>query len=234
MNVHVFQHVPFEGLGSIEPWLNAAAARISATKFYENAYLPEVREIDWLIVMGGPMGVNDERMYPWMHAEKKFIAEAIERRKVVLGVCLGAQMIASTLGANVFPNREHEIGWFPVAGFGEAEGSIWKNVFPPSMEVFHWHGDTFDLPAGAIWLARSEGCENQAFCLGERVLGLQFHLEATLFTVKTLIEHCRKDLVPGRYIQTEAEMISDPSRFQRINATMDAILDRWNNLTKIE
>ena len=203
---------------------------ISATKFYEDARIPKIHEIDWLIVMGGPMSANDEQRYPWMQAEKKFIAEAIIKGKIVLGVCLGAQLIANALGARVYPNREKEIGWFPIEQLVQRETTGLKNIFPPQLEVFHWHGDTFDLPPHAVHLARSEGCDNQAFCIGERVLGLQFHLEATPFTVTSLIEQCRHDLVPGRYIQSEAEMLSVPSRFQRINGVMDALLDHWNNL----
>jgi GMP synthase-like glutamine amidotransferase len=230
MNVHYFQHVPYEDLGSIERWMTAKSAQISATKFYEDTYLPKVHEIDWLIVMGGPMSANDERTYPWLQAEKRFIAEAIENNKIVLGVCLGAQLIASSLGAQVFPNRNREIGWFPVERLASRENLGLKNIFPEHLEVFHWHGDTFDLPARAVHLARSVGCEHQAFCFGERVLGLQFHLEATPITVKALTEHCKSDLVPGRYVQSAAEMVSVPSRFHRINEMMDALLDHFNHL----
>ena len=114
MKVHYFQHVPFEGLGSIEQWLISKAAQISVTKFYENTNLPEIHEIDWLIIMGGPMSVNNEHTYPWLQAEKKFIAESIANGKIVLGVCLGAQLIASALGAKVYQNQNRDIGWFPV------------------------------------------------------------------------------------------------------------------------
>jgi GMP synthase-like glutamine amidotransferase len=230
MNVHYFQHVPFEGLGSIEIWMKAKSAQISATKFYEDTYLPRIHEIDWLIVMGGPMSANDEQTYPWLHAEKKFIAEAIANGKIVLGVCLGAQLIASALGAKVYQNRNREIGWFPVESLVQGESTGLKNIFPAHLEVFHWHGETFDLPAPAVHLIRSKGCDNQAFCIGERVLGLQFHLEATPLIVTSLTEHCPDDLVPGRYVQSAAEMLSVPLRFHRINAVMDALLDYWNNL----
>jgi GMP synthase-like glutamine amidotransferase len=230
MNVHYFQHVPFEGLGNIELWMKTKSVQLSATKFYEDTYLPKVHEIDWLIVMGGPMSANDEQTYPWLQIEKEFIAEAIATGKVVLGICLGAQLIASALGTRVYPNRNKEIGWFPVERLAQRENTNLKNIFPSQMEVFHWHGDTFDLPVNAVHLARSKGCDNQAFYIGERVLGLQFHLEATSVTVKSLTEHCKNDLVAGSYVQTAAEMLSVPSRFHRINAVMDALLDHWNKL----
>ncbi|RPI07033.1 MAG: type 1 glutamine amidotransferase [Ignavibacteriae bacterium] len=228
MNVHYFQHVPYEGLGSLEPWLKSASARITATKFYENTYLPNIRDIDWLIVMGGPMSVNDERRYPWLAAEKKFIADAIANGKIVFGVCLGAQLIARALGARVYPNRHREIGWLPVEGVAPGKTSALGTLIPSPMNAFHWHGETFDLPEHAIHLARSEGCEHQAFCIGDRVLGLQFHLEATPVMVRLLLDQCPDDLIPGPYVQNGEEMLSNPSRFQSINAVMDAILEYWN------
>jgi GMP synthase-like glutamine amidotransferase len=230
MNVHYFQHVPFEGLGSIELWLKSRSARISVTKFYEDAYLPKVHDIDWLIVMGGTMSANDEQTYPWLQTEKKFIAEAIANGKIVLGICLGAQLIASALGAKVYPNQNREIGWFPIELLVQKGNTSLKNIFPSHLEVFHWHGETFDLPAHAVHLARSEGCDNQAFCICERVLGLQFHLEVTRVTAKSLTEQCQSDLVPGRYIQSATEMLSVPSRFTHINTVMDALLDHLHIL----
>jgi len=228
MNVHYFQHVPFEGLGSIERWMKSKSARISATKFYEHASVPALDEVDWLIVMGGPMSVNDEHRYPWLLTEKKFIAEAIERGKIVLGVCLGAQLIASVLGARVYPNRDREIGWFPVECLAQNEKTSLINILPSHAEVFHWHGETFDLPAHAVHLARSNGCNTQAFRLGEQILGLQFHLEVTPFTVTSLIEQCPNDLAPGTYIQSAEEMLSVPARFDRIHTIMDDLLDRFH------
>ena len=230
MNIHYFQHVPFEGLGSIEQWVKARSAHISVTKFYEDPYLPQIDGIDLLIILGGPMSANDEQAYPWLKIEKNFIAEAIKHGKIVLGICLGAQLIASALGARVFPNRNREIGWFPIEWLTQSKYTNLKNIFPSHMEVFHWHGDTFDLPAHAVHLARSEGCDNQAFCIGERVLGLQFHLEVTTLTVTSLTEKCPNDLLPGRYVQSASEMLLVPSRFHIINTVMDSLLDYWENL----
>ena len=176
------------------------------------------------------MSVNDEQQFPWLTDEKRFIRRAIDTGKTVLGICLGSQLVSAALGAEVYQNKEKEIGWFDIelTCFGISDPLF--SELGNRLKVFHWHGDTFDLPPHAVHLARSEGCGNQAFCIGERVLGLQFHLEATPFTVTSLIEQCRHDLVPGRYIQSEAEMLSVPSRFQRINGVMDALLDHWNNL----
>jgi GMP synthase-like glutamine amidotransferase len=116
MRAHILQHVPFEGLGSIESWLKKSGFKITSTRFYESAKLPDLKTIDLLVVMGGPMSVNDEDRFPWLVAEKQFIWDAIAKSKPVLGICLGAQLIASALGAGVYPNKVKEIGWFPIHG----------------------------------------------------------------------------------------------------------------------
>jgi GMP synthase-like glutamine amidotransferase len=131
-------------------------------------------------------------------------------------------MIASALGARVFPNAHKEIGWFPVRA---ADGNSDAFRFPDQATVFHWHGETFDLPAGAIHLARSSGCEHQAFQVGASAIGLQFHLETTPETADQIIRHCRDDLVPGEYVQNEAVLRAAPDEAYRgINRLMDEVL----------
>jgi GMP synthase-like glutamine amidotransferase len=224
MKVHYFQHVPFEGLGSIEPWLKATSTQISVTRFYEDTSLPDINEIDWLIVMGGPMSVNDEHLYPWLQAEKKFIAQAISNGKIVLGVCLGAQLIANALGAKVFPNKYREIGWLPIQKNSAIVQSPFTNIIPSTINAFHWHGETFDLPKNGVLLAQSEACKNQAFSIGKHVLGLQFHLETTEESIKSLIAQCRSDIIPGTYVQSELEMLSKSNQVKHANDIMDTIL----------
>jgi len=224
MRAHLLQHVPFEGLGSIEPWLQANGAEVTATRFFANPDLPNPRDVDLLIVMGGPMSVNDERDFPWLATEKRFVREVIEADKAVVGVCLGAQLIASALGAPVYPNPGKEIGWFPISAVDPPSGRLCF-LFPPEALVFHWHGETFDLPSSAARLARSTGCENQAFQLGQRVIGLQFHLETTPESARGLVEHCRSDLAPARYVQLEEEILATPAPVYRAaNSLMGAVL----------
>ena len=115
MNAHFFQHVPFEGIGNIEPWLIAKGYEITSTQFYKNSQLPDYQKIDLLIIMGGPMSVNDEAKYPWLVAEKQFIRNCIEAGKSVLGICLGSQLIANAMGASVYRNHEKEIGIFYIS-----------------------------------------------------------------------------------------------------------------------
>jgi GMP synthase-like glutamine amidotransferase len=228
MEVQVLQHVPFEGLGSIATWLAERGAAVHHTRFYQSAVLPDLRSIDFVIAMGGPMSVNDEREYPWLRQEKAFIREAVGRGLAVLGVCLGAQVIASALGARVFANARKEIGWFPVRA-ASTDSDAFR--FPPQATVFHWHGETFDLPPGAVHLARSAGCEHQAFQIGNKVIGLQFHLETTPETADQLIRHCRGELVAGEYIQTEQTLLSVPDEaYREINRLMNEVLSYLTRL----
>lgn len=223
MRVHYLQHVPFEDPGSIKPWVLANGHKLSSTLLFKLEKLPHPEEIDMLIVMGGPMSVNDEREFPWLVNEKLFIKECVESGKSVLGICLGAQLIANAMGAKVYRNHFKEIGWFPVKGIFTSNNFIFK--FPPVFEAFHWHGETFNLPEGAVHIAKSEGCENQAFQLGRSVIGLQFHLEATPETVGQLVANCRKELQRSKYVQSEEEIIqSTPERYKSANELMSEVL----------
>ena len=224
MRAHYLQHVPFEGLGSIEYWLQNAGYEITNTQFFNSGVLPDIKDIDFLIVMGGPMSVNDETEHSWLVKEKKFIKSIIETRKPVLGICLGAQLIANSMGCEVFPNSVKEIGWFTVEGVESKSTSVFQ--FQDKIEVFHWHGETFNLPTGAVQIAKSKGCENQAFQIGSNVIGLQFHLETTPGSAQEIVENCRDELVEGVYIQSEAEILSVPKeRYSSINSLMGSVLE---------
>jgi GMP synthase-like glutamine amidotransferase len=224
MRVQVFQHVPFEGLGAIEPWLTARGATITWTRFFAGASIPSPDDYDWLLAMGGPMSVNDEVALPWLRDEKRAIAAAIDAGKTVLGVCLGAQLIASACGAKVTANREREIGWFPIERVAEPKEHPIARALPPRAEVFHWHGETFTLPPGAVHLARSEACEAQAFALGPRVVAMQFHLETTRESAAALVKNCPDDSKPGRYVQSGEEMLRDAGRFDRLRGVLEGVL----------
>jgi len=222
MNVHILQHVPFEGIGSMEPWLRAKAAVISSTRFFEPWTLPDVSSLDLLIAMGGPMSVNDEAELPWLVEEKQFIRAAIQQGVPVLGICLGAQLIASALGARVYAGNQREIGWFDIEAVPHTGNAF---VFPKCTTVFHWHGETFDLPAGAVHLARSAACENQAFQVGANVIGLQFHLETTPQSADAIITHCRDELVEDTFVQSESFLRAVPlAAYERINSLMGEVL----------
>src|SRR4030042_451454 len=160
MKIHFFQHVHFEGAGSISGWIEKNGHHESITRFYTADPFPPIDEIDWLFIMGGPMGACDDLQYFWLREEKKFIEEAIRRKKIVVGICLGAQILATVLGAKIYPNRHKEIGWFPVEMMPKAVVSKHLRWMPSKIEVFQWHGDTFDLPDGAVLAATGKACTN--------------------------------------------------------------------------
>jgi len=224
MNVHYLQHVPFEGLGSIEPWLKNRGHTITVTHLYNNEKLPPIDDIDWLIVMGGPMGIEDQAIYPWLTEEKAFIQQALDQKKIVLGICLGAQLIADTLGAYIIKNSHREIGWFPIQLSDELKTTKLGTVLPNEFDVFHWHGDTFAIPDNAIPLASSKACLNQGFLIDERVLGIQFHLETTPESALDLTIHCKNELDNSQYVQTAEEILEKPERFEKINKIMDVVM----------
>ena len=160
------------------------------------------------------MSVNDDEALPWLVPEKYFIRRAVEAGKPVLGVCLGAQLIASAMGARVYPQEVKEIGWFPVHGVDGVDSTCFR--FPGTVEAFHWHGETFDLPPGALRLARSDGCENQAFQIGRSVIGVQCHLETTPETARQLVANCRAELSPSKYVQSETDILRAPAGTYRV------------------
>jgi GMP synthase (glutamine-hydrolysing) len=226
VRIHWLRHVPFEGLGTIEDWARRADHRLSGTRLWADEPLPAVTDIDWLIVMGGPMGVADEDRLPWLTTEKRFIEACLAAGKRVLGICLGAQLIAEALGAAVGPNSDREIGWFPVRFDRAACASFGWKMFPDTLTAFHWHGDRFEIPAGAKLLAESDACDRQAFAWGRKVLALQFHLETTEAGAAALVEHCKDELTEGTFIQTPEQMLGRPGRFSDINRVMNEVLDR--------
>ncbi len=224
MRLHSFEHVPFEDLAKIGVWGKNQGYLLSRTRFYANDRLPSWSEFDWLVVMGGPMNIYEEDRYPWLTREKACIADAIAHGKLVLGVCLGAQLIADVLGGPVSPNHFKEIGWLPVSLTATASSSPLFHNLPSEFIAFHWHGDTFKIPPGALATASSLGCANQAFTYTNKVAGLQFHLESTPASVKNLLANCGAELVPGPYIQTPAEMLAPEHFFLEIEKIMNTLL----------
>ena len=225
LRLHFLQHVSFEGPGYIETWAKQNKHTLTSTKFYKQEELPNLDTFDWLIIMGGPMSVGDEADYVWLKPEKQFIQSAINAGKTVLGICLGAQLIANVLGAKVYPNKKKEIGWFSVTVTDDAiKTDILKNI-PPTMTVLHWHGDTFDIPDGAVHLIKTEICPNQAFIYNKTVLGLQFHLEATPVTLEQMMENCHEELVADDFVQTENKILSNSTYCASNNKHLTTILD---------
>lgn len=227
VRVHYLQHVPFEGLGNIEALLIAHGYALSRTCMYrQERPLPPIDAIDALVVMGGPMGVHDEDAYPWLTPEKQLIASAIRRGIPVLGVCLGAQLIADVLGATVTKNEHEEIGWFPVQRTENLTDQRIKNL-PASFHALHWHGDTFAIPAAATNFISSAGCAHQAFVYGDNVLALQFHLEMLPSHVHSIYQECGDPNKSGRYIQRLDEMLLPAENFRRAGKILVELLETF-------
>jgi GMP synthase-like glutamine amidotransferase len=230
LKIHCFQHVSFEGLGCIDQWIKEKGHSVNFTKFYADDPLPDINSIDWLIIMGGPMGVYDEDKFSWLKKEKEFIKQAIAADKTIVGICLGSQLIAEALGSKVYKNTEKEIGWFDVALTPDGRKNKLLAGFENNFKVFHWHGDTFGLPANAVHLIQTSVCKNQAFLYKEKVLGLQFHFEVTKETLTKMTAHGRDELTGGNFVQSEAEILSKEEHIKSNNAKLFDILDRLTSL----
>jgi GMP synthase-like glutamine amidotransferase len=226
MRAHCFQHEPFEGMAAIETWLLEKNFKISYTRFFESTNIPSPDDIDWLIIMGGAMSVNDEQEFPWLAKEKKFVRQCIKNGKVVIGICLGSQMIANSLGYKVFRNSQKEIGWFPVTMHNPLKSRLFDGL-PDEMVVFHWHGETFDLPQEAELIASSTACKNQIFVINEKVVGFQCHLETTSESLNSLNDNCRAELVPATFIQTETQMVAGEKTYAKpMHQALFSILEK--------
>ena len=226
LRLHGIRHESFEKEAEIAAWAAQRGHSLTHTDLWKGEALPELASFDWLIVMGGPMGVYDEAEYPWLAGEKRLLKAAVDADKLILGVCLGAQLLSVALGGQVTRNAQREIGWFPVSATPQAAQSRVFRALPQTYEAFHWHGDTFSIPEGALWTARSEACNHQAFeARGGRVVGLQFHLETNAQSMREIAEHCVGEIVAGRYIQPVAAMLERPERLLALRGLLDRILD---------
>lgn len=178
--VVVVQHVPHEHLGSFAKTFARVGVAVRVVEAFAAAPAwPSLDAVSGLVVMGGPMNVDETARYPFLTAELRLVERAVARGLPVLGVCLGSQLLAKALGARVYPNARKEIGWYPIYPTAAAKSDLLFAPFSPGEVVFHWHGDTFDLPAGATLLASSDACRHQAFRYGQASYGLQFHVETT-------------------------------------------------------
>ena len=225
MRIHSLQHVPFEDIGSLLVDVRAQDYNLTTTHWYKGDQPPSLDNFDVLIVMGGPMGVYDEAIYPWLAQEKAFLLKAIQAGKKIMGICLGAQLIACVLGAPVTRNTHREIGWFPLQ-INPANSHPVAKILAACENVFHWHGDTFALPENAQLIASSEACVNQAYIIDNHIYGFQFHLETTEESATALIENCGDELDNSKYVQNAAEILHDKEKFVAINKAMSEIFNQ--------
>lgn len=222
MEISVVQHVPYENPGYFETLFRECDANIQYLNLFREPVIKD-HNFDVLLIMGGPMSIYDEDIYPWLKEEKALVKSAIAGDKIVIGVCLGAQLIADAMGEKIFKNSAKEIGWFPV----QKTTQEYLGFLPDFATVFHWHGDTFRTPAGSENLYRSEITENQAFIYDNRVLALQFHLEMKEEGGALLCRNCMDELDGSRYVMSQDEIISGFSNYKNSNHRMLRNLVKW-------
>ena len=208
MRIHCLQHVAFESPGTIMEWADENGHAVTYTYFFENAFsLPATSEYDVLLIMGGYMNVDEEERFPWLRNEKKFIKTAVDSGKKVIGICLGAQLIASVCGEPVYKAKEKEIGFFLVQFSPVAQNDPLFSHFSNNSTFFHWHGDTFDLPEGALLVASTPACRNQAFVIRQNILAIQFHPEMDERIIEQLMVQDAAELnEKGNYIQSATQI----------------------------
>lgn len=229
MHLHVLRHMSFEGPGRIADWAEQRGHRVTETRLFEpNAAFPDLADLDALVVMGGPMSVGDTAEHLWLIPEKRLIREAIAQDKRLIGVCLGAQLIAEALGAQVHRAAHREIGWFPVELTEAGCNHPLCRTLPVRFTAFHWHGDTFGLPPGAVQLASSAACAQQIFAVEDRILGLQCHLEIEPAGVEGLCTHCAEDIQPGPWVEDAGRMCAErASTYAEMGSVLFELLDRF-------
>jgi GMP synthase (glutamine-hydrolysing) len=227
MRAHCLKNIAFEGPGLITDWMDQQHDSMQVWSLYEDPSLPAAEDVDLLVVMGGPMNIYEEDKYPYLAPEKQLINACVSQHKKVLGICLGAQLIADALGKKVYRNKEKEIGWFPVSPAAGTGDHRILSVFPGSFTPFHWHWETFDLPEDASMLGSSDACLNQGFLFGDHVLALQFHLEITPRIVEGLLHHAPADITPGTYVQTALEIRKGLEHGPANRVILFQLLDRF-------
>lgn len=234
----VLQHVPHEILGTLNPLLKRAGFRIRYVNFARHPDAqPSVDGYDGLVILGGPMSVNDADRLPHLIVEMKLIEQALRGNLPVLGICLGAQLIARTLGAAVYANREKEIGWYDVSPTTEAESDPLLAALAKSEKIFQWHGETFDIPRTSLHLAFSSLCTNQAFRYGSNIYGFQFHLEVDARMIDRWLrvgENRDEIAALGGKIDPERIHAETPAHITRLNQLSDRVFGEFIKLFGIE
>lgn len=241
LRIHALFHTDYEDLSFIKQWANNHQHTITYTRSYNKDPLPALDRFDWLIVMGGPMSVHDKDSHPWLIEEKRLIKQSMDNGKTVIGVCLGAQLIAHCLGASVESADVQEIGWLPIQLTKEAQAHPLLQDLPKQpFTVFHWHGDGFDYPKGAIPLATSKAWPNQGFlyqtpqqkALGNWVMAWQCHFEVTKESIVKMVANGNKAIQKGlidspKTVQSPTEIITLGDKYiDDNNARLAAMLNR--------
>lgn len=228
LNLYFFQHDPLESPGYILDWAHDRGHKCELVNFYDDDMLPDIKKVDGLVIMGGPMNIYDDEEYTWLETERDFVKQCIQSGKKVFGICLGSQMIADALGTLVKRNAHTEIGWFKVRIDQKKLPKKFAGVFPDEFITFHWHSDTFDLPENSAGFASSKATVNQAFVQNDNVAALQFHPEITERGVTLLVEdHAETFENNFPFVQPRHEVLGTDSFFELNRKILFKFLDKF-------
>jgi GMP synthase (glutamine-hydrolysing) len=233
----VLQQVPHETLGTLAPFFLEAGLEFRYLELFSQA--PPRFDPDraaGLVILGGPMNVDEVDRYPFLRSEVAWIREAVVREVPVLGICLGAQLLAKSLGARIYQNAVKEIGWYEIELSSAAEEDPVFGGLAPRQAVFQWHGDTFDLPPNAVHLAQGDSCRQQAFRFGRSAYGLQFHAEMTAPLIEDWLDDAenRRELAALDYIDPEGIRARTPELLPRMEALGRHVFPRFAALCRGE
>jgi GMP synthase (glutamine-hydrolysing) len=229
MRIFVLEHAANEGPGKIATWAEERGYTVNHVRMDDGNPLPSLEGASMIVIMGGGMNIYQHRDYPWLVDEKRFLAKAIARNKPLLGICLGAQLLADLLGGKVVQNRCKEVGWWPVRFLDRSSPF---DGFQAEGMMFHWHGDTFDIPNRSRRIADSDGCANQAFIFGDRIVGLQFHAEVTPADPAAFCDSAPQDLADGPFSQSREAMLTSPPDMSAVDAGLYRLLDHLAALAR--
>lgn len=222
--VLILKHVPFEGLGTFREELEKRGLRYREVNLYEEGAPKYLEGCGGLIIMGGPMNVYEETEYPFLTDEDRLIKEALVKKIPMIGVCLGAQLMAKAAGAKVTKGAKKEIGWYPLYLAEEAKSDHAFTALPKKIEVFQWHGDTFEIPKGAVRLASSELFSNQAFRIGGNAYAFQFHIEVTEGVIREWVAINGKELEAVKdYIDSKKILAESKEKAKELRKLADVV-----------
>lgn len=226
MKIHVLEHSPIGYPNYMDIWAKANGHQVSITKMCESPDLAKIEDYDLLLVLGGKMSAYQEEEFPWLRTEKEYIRKAISSNKFVLGICLGSQLIAEVIGGKVFLHEHWEIGFMPMRLTEEGKRNPFFYNIPEKFMAIEFHQDTFSLPESALLLASSPGCKNQAFSIGDRVIGLQFHPEITKEQAGEICEELFENHdFSSNYIQIPEEILSNAEYFDNQGNILCTLLE---------
>lgn len=229
--VTVIQHHESEGLGTLEPILNDVGISVRSVRTFAGEMVPDRLgdESAGLVVLGGSFGVYESEKYPFLRDEIRLIESALREDKSILGICLGSQLLASALGAKVYKSGQQEIGWHPVTLSKEAKAdALWSSI-ENQFTAYHWHGDVFDLPAGAVSLASSSLTEHQAFCYADKFYGILFHPEATKEIITCMTRDFAEEAAEAGIAQEEI-LLNTEKHLPAFQTITNKLFNQWVKL----